>query len=226
MKKYYHLIFVVCLCCSDVLGHTPDEPNEGLKISRDPVAYPTLPFEVVWWARPNFYYFVLQTSDLTKSWSYHDFAVKGVAGTSGQGAVEGFRFDSASTMLFFKIEFTDDPNAEVLLADFDGDFVSNKDELDMGTDLFDLLFSDPDLMADEWELFHFGDLDEVDSGNPDGDFTTNLEESELGLDPNLDERGLALTYTYDSAGRLTAVSGNSTTATYTLDEEGNITSGN
>lgn len=34
---------------------------------------------------------------------------------------------------------------------------------------------------------------------------------------------MALTYTYDDAGRLTAVSGNSTTLAYTLDEEGNIT---
>ena len=59
--------------------------------------------------------------------------------------------------------------------------------------------------------------------NDDTDYTNNLEESQLGLDPTADEKGLALTYTYDDLGRLTAVSGNATTASYTLDEEGNIT---
>ena len=79
------------------------------------------------------------------------------------------------------------------------------------------------MLADEWELFFFGDLSQGDTDNDDTDYTNNLEESQLGLDPTADEKGLALTYTYDDLGRLTAVSGNATTASYTLDEEGNIT---
>jgi len=62
-----------------------------------------------------------------------------------------------------------------------------------------------------------------DTGNDDTDYTNNLEESQLGLDPTEDEKGLALTYTYDDLGRLTSVGGNSTAVSYTLDEEGNIT---
>jgi hypothetical protein len=223
MKRQTLLIALAATSCGAVLAQTATDPNEGLIIVHDPVTNPTMPFEVTWWARPNFYYFVLQTSDLTQSWSYHDYAVKGTAGAGGLGDLEGFQFDSSASMLFFRIEFTDDPNAEVLLADFDGDFISNKAELDQGTDVFDMLFSDPDLLADEWELFFFGDLSQDDTGNDDADFTDNLEESQLGLDPTVDEKGLALSYTYDDLGRLTGVSGNSSAASYTLDEEGNIT---
>lgn len=203
-------------------AQTATDENEGLTISQDAAAFPTLPFELTWWARPNFYYFVLQTDDLTEDWSYHDYAVKGILGVGGLGDVEGFRFDSSSSMLFFRIEFTDDPSAPVLTADFDGDFVPNKAELDLGTDVFDLLFSDPDLMADEWELYFFGDLDQIDTDNDDADYTNNLEESQLGLDPTVDERPSASSYTYDLLGRLTGASNDIVTVSYTHDEEGNI----
>jgi len=224
MNRKTLLIAFTTASCALLYSQTATDPNEGLTISHDPVANPTMPFEVTWWSRPNFYYFVLQTSDLTQSWSYHDYAVKGSPGTGGLGDVEGFQFDSSASKLFFRIQFFDpSSNDPILLADFDGDFVSNKAELDLGTDVFDLLISDPDLLADEWELFFFGDLSQDDTGNDDTDYTNNLEESQLGLDPTADEKGLALTYTYDDLGRLTAVSGNSTVLSYTLDEEGNIT---
>lgn len=215
---------LLSVCSGWLVAQTATDLNEGLTVTHDPATNPTLPFELTFWGRPNFYYFVLQTSDLTTDWAYHDFAVKGVAGAGGLGEVEGFRFDSSTSKLFFRIQFFDqNSNDPVLLADFDGDFVTNKAELDQGTDVFDLVFSDPDLLADEWELFFFGDLSQGDTDNDDTDYTNNLEESQLGLDPTADEKGLALTYTYDDLGRLTAVSGNATTASYTLDEEGNIT---
>jgi hypothetical protein len=166
-------------------AQTATDLNEGLSIRRDSATYPTLPFELTWWARPDFYYFVLQTDDLREKWSYHDYAVKGTLGADGLGDVEGFRFDSSSSMLFFRIEFTNTPSDEVLLADFDGDFISNKDELDQGTDVFGMLFSDADLLPDEWELFWFGNLLEGDSGDGDGDGLTNLEESRMGGNPGL-----------------------------------------
>lgn len=147
MNKRIVALTFAAVSCGGLYAQTATDLNEGLTISHDPVAYPTLPFELVWWARPNFYYFVLQTSDLREEWSYHDYAVKGTLG-GGLGDVEGFRFDSSSSMLFFRIEFTDNPSGPLLLADFDGDFITNKDELDQGTDVFDMLFSDPDLMAD------------------------------------------------------------------------------
>lgn len=161
------------------------DPNEGLTIVNTPNTHPTLPFQVTWWGRPNFYYFVLQTSDLTKEWSYHDFAVKGSLGSNGRGDVEGFRFDSSSKMLFFRLEFTDDPNSELLKADFDGDFVPNGAELDLGTDVFDMLFADPDFLPDEWETFYFGNLTTASDTvtNWDGDALVDGQEFLAGLNP-------------------------------------------
>jgi len=185
MNKLIAAVIFTTISSVGIYAQTETSLNEGLTIIHDPASDPILPFELTFWARPSFYYFVLQTNDLRENWSYHDYAVKGSAGAGGLGDVEGFRFDSSSPMLFFKIEFTDSASDPVLTSDFDGDFVNNKDELDQGTDVFDMLFSDADLLADEWELFWFGNLLEGDSGNGDGDGLTNLEESRTGGNPGL-----------------------------------------
>lgn len=185
MKNRILALTLATVTCGGLSAQSATSLNEGLTITHDPVGNPTLPFELTFWGRPSFYYFVLQTSDLREEWSYHDYAVKGSAGAGGLGDVEGFRFDSSSSMLFFKVEFTDSASDPVLTGDFDGDFINNKDELDQGTDVFDMLFSDTDLLADDWELFWFGNLLEDDSGNGDSDGLTNLEESRTGGNPGL-----------------------------------------
>jgi hypothetical protein len=45
--------------------------------------------------------------------------------------------------------------------------------------------SDGDGLLDEWEMTHFGDLDEDADDDPDGDGLSNLEEYEAGSDPNV-----------------------------------------
>lgn len=42
---------------------------------------------------------------------------------------------------------------------------------------------DDDILPDAWELSYFGDLDEGEAGDSDGDGLTNLEEYQGGLDP-------------------------------------------
>jgi len=174
-----------------------------------------------WSTQSGAYYFVQESATLEAgSWVYPEVAVK------GDGSPESAVIDLASGKRFYRLEFYDgsvSPLPDVLTANFDGDLADNKTELDQGTDVFGLTFSDADSLFDEWEFFYFGDLSQGDAGNDDTDLTTNREESELGLDPTADESGMALTYAYDDAGRLTAVAGNSTTLAYTLDEEGNIT---
>ena len=77
--------------------------------------------------------------------------------------------------------------------DQDGDFATNEDEETAGTDPSgtDGFNSFPDTdggtgdgLSDAWELFRFGDLDEIASGDPDGDLYTNAEEYQLGTDPD------------------------------------------
>ena len=54
----------------------------------------------------------------------------------------------------------------------------------------DGLHVDEDNLPDSWEMQYFGNLDQVDSGDPDGDSLTNLEEYELGTNPaNADSDG-------------------------------------
>jgi arylsulfatase A-like enzyme len=45
--------------------------------------------------------------------------------------------------------------------------------------------SDDDELLDSWETVHFGNLDQVGTGNPDGDGLDNEAEETLGTDPNL-----------------------------------------
>jgi autotransporter-associated beta strand protein len=73
--------------------------------------------------------------------------------------------------------------------DSDGDFTSNIDELKAGSDPSDPASSpndsDADGLPDAWEIGHFGDLDEIADGDPDGDFAFNSEELAAGTDPSL-----------------------------------------
>lgn len=73
---------------------------------------------------------------------------------------------------------TDDP-------DVDGD--DNATEFANGTDPndpFSTQDSDGDTLPDGWELFHFGDLDETATGDPDGDCSINANEYAALTDPD------------------------------------------
>jgi hypothetical protein len=229
MKNKILALALATVACGGLSAQTATDLNEGLEITHDSVGNPTLPFELTFWGRPNFYYFVLQTNDLLEEWIYHDYAVKGIAGAGGLGDVEGFRFDSSSSMLFFRIEFTDDPNAEILLADFDGDFVSNKNELDLGLNPFGLDNSEPDALYDDWEIYHFGSTSAKDGeGDADQDGILDKYESQFGTDPNDDETqaGINLSnYTYDALGRIVTTTG-TVEMTYLFDDESNLQSAN
>ena len=83
--------------------------------------------------------------------------------------------------------------AELVLQGTDGDpdadTFTNLAEQTAGTDPTNA-FSSPDTdfdgLADGWELYYFGDLDEIGSGDPDGDGSTNRAEIAAGTNPALD----------------------------------------
>jgi len=116
-----------------------------------------------------------------------------------------------------------------LLADSDGDKVSDSDEFINDLDPTSNQDLDTDQLPDDWERFHFGDTTSQDaSGNPDGDSLNNKEEFDLGLDPNVDESATPssiLSYFYDALGRMTGITApGSVGTTYNYDPEGNIDS--
>lgn len=98
---------------------------------------------------------------LVDGWEAHYFLVSG---------------DTRTTLLA-KQNGTGDP---------DGDGYTNEQEETAGTNPTTLQRQtdmDGDGLVDSWEMFHFADLDEVASGNPDGDSGTNLQEQLAGSNP-------------------------------------------
>ncbi|QYY34565.1 hypothetical protein [Ruficoccus sp. ZRK36] len=200
-------------------AQTATDPNEGLRLTYDAVANPTYPFSLKWYGKPNLYYFVQMRESLTSgSWTRFPYGVK------GQDGLEGVDIENnVNQMIFYRLEMEDDIESELLSADFSESGVPNWIQMDLGFNPFIRVDTDGSGLSDPWQMHFFGHLGVDPEGNGDGDLTDNLEESQLGLDPNEDESDATLIYTYDALGRLTNVSGNQNAIAYTLDEEGNIT---
>ncbi len=77
--------------------------------------------------------------------------------------------------------------------DHDGDTVNDEVDLWPGNAAWST-DADADDLADEWEVANFGDLDEIASGNPDGDSFTNIEEMNNSTDPNVYDDVPTMTY--------------------------------
>jgi len=72
------------------------------------------------------------------------------------------------------------------------------DNLAVNTNEPALLSFDGDHLPDSWEMQYFGNLDQTDAGDPDGDGLGNLEEYQHGTNPNLaDTDGDGLTDWYE-----------------------------
>jgi len=100
---------------------------------------------------------------LVDGWEAHYFFVNG---------------DSRATVLA-KQDGTGDPDADGYTNEQEETAGTNPATIQKPTDL------DADGLIDSWEMANFEDLDEVASGNPDGDSGTNLQEQNAGSNPNL-----------------------------------------
>jgi hypothetical protein len=88
----------------------------------------------------------------------------------------------------------------------------------------DFLFSSSetaDNLDDAWELLYFGDLDETDGGDPDGDGTDNLTEFRLGLIPTSASSRFAASRTSGGAIQWPSVAG----VTFTIERSTTLTAG-
>lgn len=145
-----------------------------------------------WDGQSGVTYFIQYSMDL-KTWSYMPII------ESGGGLPIGYGFQCDTDNMFVRLHYTDASTSNPNSADFDGDGISNWDEVrsgGAGTSPFKMdtdddgqidYFNDRDGngLADGWELQHFGG---VGSANPnadiDGDGLVNREESLMGSDPN------------------------------------------
>lgn len=124
-------------------------------------------------------YFLQHSEDLI-GWQYFPLI------ESGNNATLGWGFASSADKFFVRLLFTDEPTTDPDNADFDGDGLTNWEEIFIyGTDPFNA-DSDGDGMPDGWEVMHGlnpNDPSDADE-DPDGDGLTNLEEYLNGTDPN------------------------------------------
>ena len=161
-------------------AQTSTDPNEGSRLTYDSVLGS---YEYSWWGQPGRTYFVQQSDDLS-SWQYLPLI------ESGANDVLSWGFTSTASKFFIRLRYSDIPTSDPFNDDFDGDKVSNWDELRQGTDPLASLDSDLDGLPDDWEKWRFGNLASTANGDPDGDGLSNLEEFQHGTNPNFSDSDL------------------------------------
>lgn len=159
-------------------GQSASDSNSGLTISHDASLDE---FSLSWWGLDDFYYFVLGTEDLVdEPWVYFPYAGKGADAVLGPPP-----FATNASKMFFRLEYSDDTNSDLLTTDYNGAGISAWRQLDLGFNPFDWVDSSQNQIHDAWELYHFGIVGIDPAGDDDNDGLTNLEESRIGGDPNV-----------------------------------------
>ncbi len=149
-------------------------------------------FNLDWHGQLSRGYFI-QCSDDLINWSYMPVI------EHGADAAIGYGFNSPDQRLFLRLKYTDDAVTDPWADDYDGDGISNWNEVRAGGTGTDPFLGDStgngqsdyhadsnsNGMPDGWEATNgnLGDLDP--NGNDDDDTLTNLEESLMGSDPLL-----------------------------------------
>jgi len=203
-------------------GQVSVEINEGLRMVPNFVN-PSLPYTLEWWGREDHFYFILQSDEVTSTTTYFPYAVV------GSDALAGLDLDSSAEMLFFRLHYTDDPSAPPAILDFDGDGISNADELLAGPP-FDPFTPQPVVdtnsndIPDYWEMFYFGNLNRDGSGDYNTDGIIDRFKWQARANPTVDESEnvhLRRSFSYDPMGRLVEITGLNT-HTIQHDAEGNV----
>lgn len=151
MKRRFLVLLWVLGLAKAAFGQTVDDPNEGARLTHDSGNN----YSFDWWGRSGRSYFLQHSEDLLL-WVYFPDVIE-----SGLGAPLSYGFGvTGPSRYFLRLKYSDIPTGNAATADFDGDGVSNYDELQLGTD-------------------PFGGF--VDT---DGDGISNDLEQQYGLDPN------------------------------------------
>ncbi len=125
MSRGFLALACVLAFVSSTFAQTSSDPNEGARLSQG--ASNTYDFS--WWSRSGRSYFLQHSEDLM-SWTYFPDVIE--AGVNG---VISYGFDvSGPDRYFVRLKYTDLPTNNILTSDFDGDFISSLEELQMGLD--------------------------------------------------------------------------------------------
>ena len=214
MNRLFLVLLTLLALAGPLVAQTSTDLGEGARIVKE--SSNTYTFR--WWGRTGRTYFVRSSPDLF-TWVWLTDIVSG----AGQIVDPPLGFSTSSDKYFMRLKYTDLPTNDPANADFDGDGISNADELSRNLDpLTDAINrdSDGDGLPDDWERFWFnGSLTHNGAGNDDPDGFTNAEEFQFGLNPTVDDSVTAVPeLSYDALGRLETAGA----VTYSYDAEGNI----
>lgn len=180
-------LLIIPLCLAFVPGKL--FPQNGLDQETD-FSYYTLPlplpfleqriYRLEWWGHPGRTYFTQASVDLV-NWSYFPEI------DSGNDNLLWFEVPEDGDKIFLRLQYSDQSTQDPFSADFDGDHISNWDEIRMAPvqgDPLDDSSNDGDLIPDDWERFHNLDTTIADGDlHSDEDRLTNYEEFLYGTDP-------------------------------------------
>jgi len=179
-------LYLICACSAS--AQTAADWNEGLHVATGTQAGD---YTVTWWGKAGRTYFIQQSFDLLV-WQYAPVV------RSGAAVVDGLNFSCTDSRQFWRLRYTDQTySGTAAAADFDGDGLTNEQELAAGTDPLN-----PDTDGDG-----IVDADEIDFG-------LNL----AGNDMVLSAPGL----TYNAVNRLVQSVTAGTTQAVSYDVEGNL----
>lgn len=178
LVRYLYLLPVALLPLSGMAQSSTDL-NEGSMLTPDSVSGT---YVFAWWGKAGRTYFIQQSQNLTE-WNYLPEI------ESGDEAVIGYGMSTNENKTFARLQYTDQSTTHPETDDFDGDGISNIDEITMSPiqgDPLDASSNDGDSIPDDWEMFYGLDTTPgVDSSNgdeePDG--LTNAGEYAAGTDP-------------------------------------------
>lgn len=180
MKRFHHLLILsAALLPLSGFAQTSTDLNEGSILTHDAV---NDIYVFAWWGKTDRTYFIQQSGNLTE-WNYLPEIETGTA------AVIQYGMSTNENKIFARLQYTDQSTTHPETDDFDGDGVSNIDEITMSPvqgDPLDASSNDGDSIPDDWERFYGLDTtpgvdDSSADGEPDG--LTNAGEFSAGTDP-------------------------------------------
>ena len=171
-RLVFILVWLVGMACGG-FAQTSTSPNEGSQLSHDAS---TGIYSLYWWGRTGNTYFIQHSEDLT-NWIYFPEIKPGL------NAVLGENFQTNAAKFFVRLRISNIPTTDPFNADFDGDHVSNQDELLYHTDPLSSQDTDINGFPDDWEIRYFGHLGVDRDFDSDGDGVSNLQEWTNRTDP-------------------------------------------
>lgn len=173
-----HLSLIAFLAGSTTLLATPPPPtagsvNSGLSVHFDDA---TEAFLLSWWGIDTHYYFIEQTEDL-KNWSFVPTVEEGADYPLAMA------FQLSADRWFWRVRYSNDPESNLLSADYNEIGLSAWDQLQLGYNPFDWVDTSENGIHDAWEQYHFGLIGIDPDADSDGDGQTNLQEFNSGTNP-------------------------------------------